>query len=300
MTHAGGVYGLGSEQHDGNFYGFLIYGVGAMCPRHNVHGRSNFTIRELPHCPVIVAVLEDGETLPKNEETKPETTNNTSTVWIVPVCVGLVLLICYVSEPTKSRNELRQKYFNVGWNCPPKTCTLSIEPEKGVFGLAMERHDGNYYGMFVDDTNSWCPRYVIDSRMNFTVIDMPDCSVIIDGALLPKDDVPESKGDSSMKWVIIGICIGIAVLLLIVVVIALYCCIRLKKKPVSPANSARRNQQSQKMSRLPAASPKKSSFKKPAESNTTVSRSPTSNKGSGKPSVQQIDYSDSVTNNDGI
>uniref|UniRef100_A0A7E4W462 Uncharacterized protein n=1 Tax=Panagrellus redivivus TaxID=6233 RepID=A0A7E4W462_PANRE len=219
--------------------------------------------------------------------------------------------ICYVSEPTKSRDELRQKYFNVGWNCPPKTCTLSIEPEKGVFGLANEMHDGNFYGMFVDGSRSWCPRHIVDGRMNFTVIDMPDCPVIIDGALLPKDDVPEPKRDSFMKWVITAICIGIAVvLLLIVVAIALYCCIRSKKKPGSPANSEKRNQRSQKMSTLPAVSPKKFSLKTPAESNTAVSRSPTSNKGqnsssnlrkqqcSAKPSIQQIDCSDSVTNND--
>uniref|UniRef100_A0A7E4W3K8 Secreted protein n=1 Tax=Panagrellus redivivus TaxID=6233 RepID=A0A7E4W3K8_PANRE len=126
-------------------------------------------------------------------------------------CVGF-FRTCYLSEPALSRIELRQKYSNVGWKCPPKTCTLSIEPEKGVFGLAMERHDGNYYGMFVDGTTSWCPRHIVDGRMNLTVINMPDCPVIIDGALLPKDDAPEPKRDSSMKWYIIGICVGTVVL----------------------------------------------------------------------------------------
>uniref|UniRef100_A0A7E4ZS41 Uncharacterized protein n=1 Tax=Panagrellus redivivus TaxID=6233 RepID=A0A7E4ZS41_PANRE len=168
----------------------------------------------------------------------------------------------------------------------------------------MERHDGNYYGMFVDGTTSWCPRHIVDGRMNLTVINMPDCPVIIDGALLPKDDAPEPKRDSSMKWgVIIGICIGIAVLLLTAAVIALYCCIRSKKKPVSPAHSEKRNQWSQKPSRLPSTRRKKSSLKIPAESNTAVPRSPTSNnlrkqQCSAKPSIQQIDCSDSVTNND--
>uniref|UniRef100_A0A7E4UL64 Secreted protein n=1 Tax=Panagrellus redivivus TaxID=6233 RepID=A0A7E4UL64_PANRE len=86
MTHTGGVFGLGSERHDGNFYGLLV-DSGAMCPRHAVNGRSNFTIRELPNCPVIV----DGAMLLKNEEIEPKTAK--ATVWIIPVCVGAVLLV---------------------------------------------------------------------------------------------------------------------------------------------------------------------------------------------------------------
>uniref|UniRef100_A0A7E4VJP5 Uncharacterized protein n=1 Tax=Panagrellus redivivus TaxID=6233 RepID=A0A7E4VJP5_PANRE len=86
MTHTGGVFGLGSERHDGNFYGILVEGSGETCPRHIVDGRSNFTVLELPNCPVIV----EGAVLSKDKKTKPKTAN--STVWIIPVCVGLVLL----------------------------------------------------------------------------------------------------------------------------------------------------------------------------------------------------------------
>uniref|UniRef100_A0A7E4ZXW4 LCCL domain-containing protein n=1 Tax=Panagrellus redivivus TaxID=6233 RepID=A0A7E4ZXW4_PANRE len=86
MALTGGVYGLAAETHDGNLYGMLVEGSTSMCPRHIVNGRSNFTVLELPTCPVIV----ESAMLPKDKETKPKPAK--SSIWIIPVCVGLVIL----------------------------------------------------------------------------------------------------------------------------------------------------------------------------------------------------------------
>uniref|UniRef100_A0A7E4V372 Uncharacterized protein n=1 Tax=Panagrellus redivivus TaxID=6233 RepID=A0A7E4V372_PANRE len=128
-------------------------------------------------------------------------------------CKGL-FRICYVSDPKASRRELMDKYHNVGGSCPPGGyCTLKLEPEhNGVFGLAAERHHGNIYGIFVDGFESMCPRYIVDGRSNFTVIDVPDCPVIIDGARLPKEEVVKSDKGDSYKWLII-VCVGLLALL---------------------------------------------------------------------------------------
>uniref|UniRef100_A0A7E4VJ90 CN hydrolase domain-containing protein n=1 Tax=Panagrellus redivivus TaxID=6233 RepID=A0A7E4VJ90_PANRE len=88
-------------------------------------------------------------------------------------------------------------YWNVGNNCPPDMCTLVIEPIGGIMGLAVERHDGNVYGLF-DDTNTLaCPREVVDGLFNFTVVDLPECPVIVDGAVLPNNEVKVPKDLSS-------------------------------------------------------------------------------------------------------
>uniref|UniRef100_A0A7E4UWC1 Protein kinase domain-containing protein n=1 Tax=Panagrellus redivivus TaxID=6233 RepID=A0A7E4UWC1_PANRE len=126
----------------------------------------------------------------------------------------------------------RRGFLNVGANCPIGYCTLSLEPEHdGVFGLSAERHDGNFYGMLVEGTGIMCSRYVANYVSNFTIIDMPSCSVIIDAARLPKEETVNKTKDRTfnVKW-IIAICIGLALLLLVVIIVALYICSRRKKE----------------------------------------------------------------------
>uniref|UniRef100_A0A7E4W183 Secreted protein n=1 Tax=Panagrellus redivivus TaxID=6233 RepID=A0A7E4W183_PANRE len=159
-------------------------------------------------------------------------------------CIGL-FKICYVFEPTKSRDELRRLYRNVGGSCPQDCCTLWMDLEsKAVFGLGGEVHNNNFYGMLVEGNSITCPRYAVNGRSNFTVVKLPNCPVIVDVAQLPKDEETNDneKSDSSMKW-IIAICVGLGLLLIIAVVVGFCLCMRLKKKPVYPANSVRQVQQ---------------------------------------------------------
>uniref|UniRef100_A0A7E4W5K1 Secreted protein n=1 Tax=Panagrellus redivivus TaxID=6233 RepID=A0A7E4W5K1_PANRE len=126
-------------------------------------------------------------------------------------CQG-IFRICYVSEPTKSRDEMRSIYDNVGSDCLPTTCTLWMEPEIAAFGLAWEMHDDTFYGLFVDHKKTLCPRYIVDGISNFTVMDVPTCPVIVDGAKLPKKaNNSKSNKNASLKW-IIPICVGLALL----------------------------------------------------------------------------------------
>uniref|UniRef100_A0A7E4V3D0 Uncharacterized protein n=1 Tax=Panagrellus redivivus TaxID=6233 RepID=A0A7E4V3D0_PANRE len=144
-------------------------------------------------------------------------------------CKGL-FRICYESDPNLSTTELELKYVNVGGRCAPGYCTLKLEPEhNGIFGLAQEDHDGNWYGLFSDSSTSMCPRHVVDSRANFTVINVPNCPVIVDGARLAKEKTAEPKKKSfNIKW-IIAICIGLGVLLLVTAFVGLCMCASSKK-----------------------------------------------------------------------
>uniref|UniRef100_A0A7E4V434 Uncharacterized protein n=1 Tax=Panagrellus redivivus TaxID=6233 RepID=A0A7E4V434_PANRE len=157
-------------------------------------------------------------------------------------CKGL-FRICYLSDPKASRRELEERdYVNIGGSCPTGYCTLSLQPvHVGVFGLSAEWHDGNFYGMLVEGSISMCPRYVADGLSTFTVIDVPNCPVIIDAARLPiKETVNNTKDKTfNVKW-IIAICIGLALLLLIAGIVGLYICTRHKKEVVCPVKSSRR------------------------------------------------------------
>uniref|UniRef100_A0A7E4WAL4 DUF3707 domain-containing protein n=1 Tax=Panagrellus redivivus TaxID=6233 RepID=A0A7E4WAL4_PANRE len=116
--------------------------------------------------------------------------------------------ICYVAEPTKSREELRWIYFNVGYQCPPDSCTLLMEMTGSDMGLALEIHDGNFYGMLVKNSKFMCPRYAVDERTNFTVTELPSCPVIVNDAMLLKNEAEQPKNHTSDKWVI-AICVGL-------------------------------------------------------------------------------------------
>uniref|UniRef100_A0A7E4W2Y0 DUF5727 domain-containing protein n=1 Tax=Panagrellus redivivus TaxID=6233 RepID=A0A7E4W2Y0_PANRE len=218
-----GTWGLLREVRDNNFYATYIDGEPTSCPRQVIDGRWKFTIVDMTDCPVIV----DGAKLAKDDTDKSKSSKISKT-WVITICLGVVLLLfvvvivgLYICMRFK-----RRKYDNVGWSCPPKTCTLWMEPEKGAYGLAMEIHDGNFYGLFDDDSDAWCPRYVVDSPSNFTVIDMPTCPVIVDGAMLPKDSSsPKPHNNASLKW-IIPICVGFALLLLVIVIVVIYICTR--------------------------------------------------------------------------
>uniref|UniRef100_A0A7E4UWE3 SUEL-type lectin domain-containing protein n=2 Tax=Panagrellus redivivus TaxID=6233 RepID=A0A7E4UWE3_PANRE len=155
--------------------------------------------------------------------------------------------ICYLSDPKASRHDLEQRgYVNIGGFCPTGYCTLVLEPEhKGVFGLSTERHDGNLYGMLVEGSTSMCPRYVVKYVSNFTVIAVPKCSVIIDGARFPKKETTEPKKKSSdLKW-FIAIGIVFALLLLVAGAVGLYICTHSKKEAV-PVKPVRHNGSSPK------------------------------------------------------
>uniref|UniRef100_A0A7E4V2W8 Phospholipid scramblase n=1 Tax=Panagrellus redivivus TaxID=6233 RepID=A0A7E4V2W8_PANRE len=123
--------------------------------------------------------------------------------------------VCYLSDPKASRKELKKRrYVNVGENCPPGYCTLSLQPDHfGVFGLSVEWHDGNYYGMLVEGSTLMCPRYIADGVSNFIIIDLPDCPVIIDAARLPKKETANNAKDKTFnaKW-IIAICCSLLAL----------------------------------------------------------------------------------------
>uniref|UniRef100_A0A7E4W1U5 Uncharacterized protein n=1 Tax=Panagrellus redivivus TaxID=6233 RepID=A0A7E4W1U5_PANRE len=112
-----------------------------------------------------------------------------------------------------------------------------------------------------------------------------------------------------MKW-IIAICVGLALLLIIAVVVGFCLCMRLKKKPVHPANSVRQAQQST----LPPKS--NGSHKKRAKSNPRSMTSPlprtppskTNNsetkleipRNSPHSNIRQTHVSDSATSNDTV
>uniref|UniRef100_A0A7E4V330 Uncharacterized protein n=1 Tax=Panagrellus redivivus TaxID=6233 RepID=A0A7E4V330_PANRE len=156
-------------------------------------------------------------------------------------CKGL-FRICYLSVPNASRRELeRRGFWNMGTNCPIGYCTLSLEPEHDVvFGLSAEWHDGNLYGMLVEGTGTMCSRYVANYVSNFTIIDVPKCSVIIDAARLPEKKTVEKPKDKTFKVkLIIAICIGLALLLLIAGIVGLYFCTRFKKEAVPPVKFVR-------------------------------------------------------------
>uniref|UniRef100_A0A7E4ZWK2 Uncharacterized protein n=1 Tax=Panagrellus redivivus TaxID=6233 RepID=A0A7E4ZWK2_PANRE len=222
-------------------------------------------------------------------------------------CTG-AFTICYVSKSKGSREELkRQKYWNVGSNCPPDMCTLIIEPIGGIMGLAMEEHDGKIHGIFDDTAIVICPREVVDGLFNFTVVDLPECPVIVDGAALPKDEAVNSKSNTSVKWVVI-ICVVLVLLILAILAIAVYLCMRPKRKPILRANSVKHVQQ---LSNTPKSASIRSTFPihKPSKTKPdVVLPSPTTptmenetssrqSKPTRKLPTQHLDLSDSDTSN---
>uniref|UniRef100_A0A7E4VTD9 Uncharacterized protein n=1 Tax=Panagrellus redivivus TaxID=6233 RepID=A0A7E4VTD9_PANRE len=159
-------------------------------------------------------------------------------------------VICYVSLPKVNRDELK-KYHNVGHKCPLDSCKLWMETDGGVYGIAMERHDGNFYGMLVKGSKSMCPLYFDkDGRSNFTILELPTCPVIIDGAMIPvKDETTEPSQTTSMNW-IIPVCVGLGLLLLVIGVVGIFIYCRSNRKNDLRANSIEQKQRLSKSSSL--------------------------------------------------
>uniref|UniRef100_A0A7E4VVK8 Uncharacterized protein n=1 Tax=Panagrellus redivivus TaxID=6233 RepID=A0A7E4VVK8_PANRE len=164
-------------------------------------------------------------------------------------CIG-DFYICYVSDPTVSREEKRQRYRNVGHGCPHDRCTLVMEVHGGVYGLAVEKHDGNFYGMLVKGSKHMCPLYFDNNgRSNFIVKELPTCPVIVDGAMIPKDETTEPSQTASMNW-IIPVCVGLGILLLVIAIVGVFIYCRSKRSNAQRPHSVERNQRISKSASL--------------------------------------------------
>uniref|UniRef100_A0A7E4VKF1 Uncharacterized protein n=1 Tax=Panagrellus redivivus TaxID=6233 RepID=A0A7E4VKF1_PANRE len=186
-------------------------------------------------------------------------------------CSG-IFEVCYISDPTKNRDELRWLYANVGNHCASDSCTVFIQPKGSGLGVNVQKRDGNFYGMFVDGSKLLCPRYVINGRMNFTVIELPTCPVIVDGATLPKDKINNSKSDNT-KW-IIAVCVGFVTVVIVIVIIGTCFCMKSNRKPGSPTNSTDHNQGTPKSTKSPKLDHRNLSTSKRSEQKVITSTSP--------------------------
>uniref|UniRef100_A0A7E4V4R4 ZP domain-containing protein n=1 Tax=Panagrellus redivivus TaxID=6233 RepID=A0A7E4V4R4_PANRE len=134
------------------------------------------------------------------------------------LCVG-DFVICYEASSTVMRDEKRV-YYNLGTTCPLGTCTLMIHPDRAYY-LSARRTDETTYLQFHDEFFEVCPRKVIDNRANFTILELPDCPVIMDNATLPK-----AEKKNNMTLVTVGIVAGCVIVILIffmIIIITGYC-----------------------------------------------------------------------------
>uniref|UniRef100_A0A7E4W765 CUB domain-containing protein n=1 Tax=Panagrellus redivivus TaxID=6233 RepID=A0A7E4W765_PANRE len=134
-------------------------------------------------------------------------------------CVG-DFIICY--EATTTLTETTPKplhYMNYWPPCPSGTCVAAVLPAH-VYSLSMRMTTDYVYAFFNDDSKLECPRKVVDNRANFTIKELPDCAVIVNGARLLKDESTE-PGGTSIKWIVI-ICVTV-VSLLVVASVAGFC-----------------------------------------------------------------------------
>uniref|UniRef100_A0A7E4ZQ43 Vanin_C domain-containing protein n=1 Tax=Panagrellus redivivus TaxID=6233 RepID=A0A7E4ZQ43_PANRE len=86
-------------------------------------------------------------------------------------------MICYEASSIIMRNE-HAAYYNLGTSCPVGSCTLAIEA-RTAFYLSLKRGDETLYAQFHDEFDQVCPRKVINNRANFTILELPDCPVIM-------------------------------------------------------------------------------------------------------------------------
>uniref|UniRef100_A0A7E4VIN1 Transmembrane protein n=1 Tax=Panagrellus redivivus TaxID=6233 RepID=A0A7E4VIN1_PANRE len=172
----------------------------------------------------------------------------------VEQCIGY-FRICYDPAPTFSFRELAH-FENHARGCPINHCSLMFYPSKSSIGLTTTLRDGDFYGEFDDKNRTWCPRHAGNGHANFTVVNLPNCPVIINGATLANKDKIKPKNTKSIKW-IVATCafVGIVVAMGIVVGACLF--IRSRYKPTEHVNP---------VSRIP-----------PIQRNTTSAKSQTSN-----------------------
>uniref|UniRef100_A0A7E4UQ16 Uncharacterized protein n=1 Tax=Panagrellus redivivus TaxID=6233 RepID=A0A7E4UQ16_PANRE len=140
-------------------------------------------------------------------------------------------MVCYEVTATQGEVDGEKEYYANYWQvCPPGTCALMIHRET-VYGLTRKVNNDQIYGFFSDDGTMVCPRKLENNRATFTVRELPDCPVFVNGARLPKDEKEVTKGESTLKWIIIS-CTAV-VLLILIVVVGFCIFMRCRNKPVA-------------------------------------------------------------------
>uniref|UniRef100_A0A7E4V030 Ephrin RBD domain-containing protein n=1 Tax=Panagrellus redivivus TaxID=6233 RepID=A0A7E4V030_PANRE len=86
MIHPSNANALAFRSDNDYVYGFFNDHSKLACPRKVDDNRENFTIKELPDCPVIVK----GAKLPKKDSTSDGTSN---AKWIIIICVSIIFFI---------------------------------------------------------------------------------------------------------------------------------------------------------------------------------------------------------------
>uniref|UniRef100_A0A7E4UQW3 Uncharacterized protein n=1 Tax=Panagrellus redivivus TaxID=6233 RepID=A0A7E4UQW3_PANRE len=96
-------------------------------------------------------------------------------------------MICYeVTATTRLIDGEQEHYVNYWPVCPSETCVLMIHAAS-VYGLTMEDNGNQIYAFFNDNSKLACPRKVLNNRATFTISELPDCPVFVNGARLSKD-----------------------------------------------------------------------------------------------------------------
>uniref|UniRef100_A0A7E4VNT5 Uncharacterized protein n=1 Tax=Panagrellus redivivus TaxID=6233 RepID=A0A7E4VNT5_PANRE len=147
------------------------------------------------------------------------------------LCIGYFEM-CYEATATKRNVDGKLKYYVNYWQpCPEGTCLLSVLPNS-AYGLSLEDDNDQIYAFFDDDSTLTCPRKVMNSRATFTIREIPDCPVFVNGAKLPKEENVAKDEQSNTKWIII-ICVGVVLLLLVAGAIGFFIFMRFKSNPAS-------------------------------------------------------------------
>uniref|UniRef100_A0A7E4V5J3 Uncharacterized protein n=1 Tax=Panagrellus redivivus TaxID=6233 RepID=A0A7E4V5J3_PANRE len=114
--------------------------------------------------------------------------------------------------------EENAAYYNLGTTCPLGTCTLMIHP-RTAFYLFVKSSEDTVDAQFHDEFSRVCPRKVINNRQNFTILELPDCPVIMNNATLPKTT---TKNNTTLAIGIIAGCAIVIIMLLIIIIVG-YC-----------------------------------------------------------------------------
>uniref|UniRef100_A0A7E4ZYX0 Uncharacterized protein n=1 Tax=Panagrellus redivivus TaxID=6233 RepID=A0A7E4ZYX0_PANRE len=144
-------------------------------------------------------------------------------------CIGHFVM-CYETIATvRYTGEEQEWYMNDRPPCAKGTCLLVIHPDN-VYGLTMRSDSNHVFGIFNDNSHLACPRKVVDSQTTFTIKELPDCPVFINGARLPTNKGKVNDGKSTIKWVVAG---SVAAVLLFVIAGAVGFCVfmRFKNNP---------------------------------------------------------------------
>uniref|UniRef100_A0A7E5A0A8 RGS domain-containing protein n=1 Tax=Panagrellus redivivus TaxID=6233 RepID=A0A7E5A0A8_PANRE len=188
-------------------------------------------------------------------------------------------MLCYAA---KSTSDVSGQYRNVDERCPAGSCKIFLNPQltDSSVGLLLKTDDSNIIGTFDNVSAKYCPLKMAKNHLNFDVIELPKCTVVMNGASLPKsrlkdgkndeeaadDDSEAQEGKKGTNWILIG-CGAVSSLVISVSGLWLmaYCTNRCKNK-----KHAQKPKPSQKSRRIPAAATS------PAIAATSPSVQPTS------------------------